>query len=45
MRGTSPTAKLDAGITGAEYVDLVVGGAGDGNGHGEWADGNFHCAG
>jgi endo-alpha-N-acetylgalactosaminidase len=41
----SATESIRADITGADYVDLVVGDAGDGNGndHGDWADATFHC--
>ncbi|MER7516436.1 endo-alpha-N-acetylgalactosaminidase family protein [Streptomyces sp. NPDC126499] len=36
---------LTADVTGASYVDLVVGDAGDGNGndHADWGNARFHC--
>ncbi|MFF2010743.1 endo-alpha-N-acetylgalactosaminidase family protein [Streptomyces sp. NPDC058195] len=51
---TSPVLKaadtawtLEADVTGAAYVDLVVGDGGDGNGndHADWGDARFHCGG
>ncbi len=41
----SATESITADITGAEYVDLVAGDAGDGNGndHADWADATFQC--
>ncbi|MFE4002171.1 endo-alpha-N-acetylgalactosaminidase family protein [Nocardioides sp. YIM B13467] len=43
----SATETITADITGATYVDLVAGDAGDGNGndHADWADATFHCGG
>jgi endo-alpha-N-acetylgalactosaminidase len=43
----SATETITADITGADYVDLVAGDAGDGNGndHADWADATFHCGG
>ncbi|MFL4475878.1 endo-alpha-N-acetylgalactosaminidase family protein [Paeniglutamicibacter sp. MACA_103] len=45
MRPTTPTHKIAADITGAEYVDLVVdiGGDDNGNDHADWADAKFIC--
>ncbi|MGW1693724.1 endo-alpha-N-acetylgalactosaminidase family protein [Streptomyces sp. NPDC002399] len=36
---------LTADVTGAKYVELVVGDGGDGNGndHADWGDARFHC--
>ncbi|MFI1963657.1 endo-alpha-N-acetylgalactosaminidase family protein [Streptomyces pathocidini] len=38
---------LTADVSGAKYVDLVVGDGGDGNGgdHADWGDARFHCGG
>lgn len=38
---------LTADVTGAKYVDLVVGDGGDGNGndHADWGSARFHCGG
>ncbi|MFB7514221.1 endo-alpha-N-acetylgalactosaminidase family protein [Streptomyces sp. NPDC056144] len=38
---------LTADVTGAAYVDLVVGDGGDGNGndHADWGSARFHCGG
>ncbi|MFJ1698933.1 endo-alpha-N-acetylgalactosaminidase family protein [Streptomyces sp. NPDC088252] len=38
---------LTADVTGAKYVELVVGDGGDGNGndHADWGDARFHCGG
>ena len=43
----SATVPITADVTGADYVDLVAGDAGDGNGndHADWADATFHCGG
>ncbi|GAB3542296.1 endo-alpha-N-acetylgalactosaminidase family protein [Arthrobacter tecti] len=45
MRPDSQTIELDVDLTGARYVNLIVGNAGDGvgNDHGDWADAQFHC--
>lgn len=46
MRASSATHALSADITGAQYVDLVVDVAGDGNGndHADWAEAKFTCS-
>lgn len=38
---------LTADVTGAKYVELVVGDGGDGNGndHADWGNARFHCGG
>jgi beta-galactosidase GanA len=45
LYGTSAPLSLTADITGAEWLDLVVDDAGDGNGldHGDWANAMIHC--
>lgn len=45
MRPDTPTHTIDANITGAEYVDLVVdiGGDDNGNDHADWAGAAFTC--
>ncbi|MEE2569572.1 endo-alpha-N-acetylgalactosaminidase family protein [Pseudarthrobacter sp. J64] len=47
MTPTTPTVSLVANVDGAQYVDLVVGDAGDGvgNDHGDWANARFSCSG
>ncbi|WP_418959320.1 endo-alpha-N-acetylgalactosaminidase family protein [Streptomyces tritici] len=47
LRATDPAWSLTADVTGASYVDLVVGDGGDGNGndHADWGNARFHCAG
>ncbi|MEV4776903.1 endo-alpha-N-acetylgalactosaminidase family protein [Microbacterium sp. LWH12-1.2] len=46
MKATSTTFELSADVTGAQFVDLVLGDAGDGvgNDHGDWADAKFRCS-
>ncbi|WP_069170503.1 endo-alpha-N-acetylgalactosaminidase family protein [Streptomyces griseus] len=45
LRATDPAWSLTADLTGAAYVDLVVGDGGDGNGndHADWGAARFHC--
>lgn len=45
MKATTATFDLSADITGGQYVELVAGDAGDGNGndHADWADATFEC--
>lgn len=45
MGPDTATQTLDADISGAEFVDLVVGDGGDGNGndHADWAGAKFTC--
>ncbi|MVQ41493.1 endo-alpha-N-acetylgalactosaminidase [Microbacterium sp. MAH-37] len=45
MKPTSATFDLTADITGGQYVELIVGDGGDGNGndHADWADATFTC--
>lgn len=45
LTGSDPAYALRADVTGAKYVDLVVGDGGDGNGndHADWGDARFHC--
>jgi endo-alpha-N-acetylgalactosaminidase len=47
LRATDPAWSLTADVTGASYVDLVVGDGGDGNGndHADWGNARFHCGG
>ncbi|MEU2115990.1 endo-alpha-N-acetylgalactosaminidase family protein [Streptomyces sp. NPDC016459] len=47
LGATDPAWALTADVTGASYVDLVVGDGGDGNGndHADWGDARFHCGG
>ncbi|MER5309044.1 endo-alpha-N-acetylgalactosaminidase family protein [Streptomyces sp. NPDC002773] len=47
LKATDPAWALTADVTGASYVDLVVGDGGDGNGndHADWGDARFHCGG
>ncbi|WP_309067067.1 endo-alpha-N-acetylgalactosaminidase family protein [Microbacterium sp.] len=46
MKATTATHALSADITGAQFVDLVVGDGGDGigNDHADWADAKFSCS-
>lgn len=46
MKPTSETFDLTADVTGGQFVELVVGDGGDGNGndHADWADAEFTCA-
>ena len=46
MKPTSETFDLTADVTGGQFVELVVGDGGDGNGndHADWADAEFACA-
>lgn len=45
LKATDAAWSLTADVTGASYVDLVVGDGGDGNGndHADWGDARFHC--
>ncbi|MER7950278.1 endo-alpha-N-acetylgalactosaminidase family protein [Streptomyces sp. NPDC096079] len=45
LKAADPAWPLTADITGAAYVDLVVGDGGDGNGndHADWGNARFHC--
>ncbi|MFC9397775.1 endo-alpha-N-acetylgalactosaminidase family protein [Streptomyces sp. NPDC057027] len=45
LRAADPAWQLTADVTGASYVDLVVGDGGDGNGndHADWGSARFHC--
>lgn len=45
MKPTSQTFALTADITGGQFVELIVGDGGDGNGndHADWADAKFTC--
>ena len=47
LKATDAAWALTADVTGASYVDLVVGDGGDGNGndHADWGNARFHCAG
>ncbi|MFE0699063.1 endo-alpha-N-acetylgalactosaminidase family protein [Streptomyces sp. NPDC058872] len=47
LRAADPAWSLTADVTGASYVDLVVGDGGDGNGndHADWGSARFHCGG
>ncbi|MEV6247007.1 endo-alpha-N-acetylgalactosaminidase family protein [Streptomyces sp. NPDC051742] len=47
LKATDTAWSLTADVTGASYVDLVVGDGGDGNGndHADWGDARFHCGG
>ncbi|MFF9194712.1 endo-alpha-N-acetylgalactosaminidase family protein [Streptomyces sp. NPDC014779] len=46
LRAADSAWSLTADVTGASYVDLVVGDGGDGNGndHADWGEARFHCA-
>ncbi len=46
LTGTSAVAHVTANITGAHTLTLLVGDAGDGNGHdnGDWAGAEVHCS-
>ncbi|MCX4659904.1 endo-alpha-N-acetylgalactosaminidase family protein [Streptomyces uncialis] len=46
LRATDAAWSLTADVTGARYVDLLVGDGGDGvgNDHADWGDAKFHCA-
>jgi hypothetical protein len=46
LTGTMAGTAVDADVTGAQFVDLVVGDAGDGNGrdHADWADARIACS-
>ncbi|MGG5172079.1 endo-alpha-N-acetylgalactosaminidase family protein [Pseudarthrobacter sp. J1738] len=46
LGATSATLPLDVNVSGAQYVDLVVGTTPDGNGndHADWADAKFTCS-
>ncbi|MEV0094134.1 endo-alpha-N-acetylgalactosaminidase family protein [Streptomyces sp. NPDC050738] len=45
LKAVDPAWSLTADVTGAKYVDLVVGDGGDGNGndHADWGNAKFHC--
>ncbi|MFB7951936.1 endo-alpha-N-acetylgalactosaminidase family protein [Streptomyces sp. NPDC056045] len=45
LRAADSAWSLTADVTGAKYVDLVVGDGGDGNGndHADWGDARFRC--
>ncbi|MEV5611761.1 endo-alpha-N-acetylgalactosaminidase family protein [Streptomyces sp. NPDC052225] len=45
LKATDAAWSLTADVTGATYVDLVVGDGGDGNGndHADWGAARFHC--
>lgn len=45
MKPTSETFALNADVTGGQFVELIVGEGGDGNGndHADWADATFTC--
>ncbi len=45
MGATTATYALNADITGGQFVELIAGEAGDGNGndHADWADATFVC--
>lgn len=47
LKATDSAWRLTADVTGASYVELVVGDAGDGNGndHADWGNARFHCGG
>ncbi|NBE50876.1 endo-alpha-N-acetylgalactosaminidase family protein [Streptomyces boluensis] len=47
LRATDPAHSLTADVTGAKYVELLVGDGGDGNGndHADWGNARFHCGG
>ncbi|MFE7391040.1 endo-alpha-N-acetylgalactosaminidase family protein [Streptomyces sp. NPDC057582] len=45
LRAADTAWSLTADVTGAKYVELVVGDGGDGNGndHADWGNARFHC--
>jgi hypothetical protein len=45
LTGTSASVPIDADVTGAQQLDLVIGDGGNGNGndHGDWADAKLTC--
>ncbi|MFG2627180.1 endo-alpha-N-acetylgalactosaminidase family protein [Streptomyces sp. NPDC048473] len=45
LKAADSAWSLTADVTGAKYVELVVGDGGDGNGndHADWGDARFHC--
>ncbi|MFD7549134.1 endo-alpha-N-acetylgalactosaminidase family protein [Streptomyces sp. NPDC059816] len=47
LKASDPAWSLTADVTGARYVDLVVGDGGDGvgNDHADWGDARFRCTG
>ncbi|MFF9014570.1 endo-alpha-N-acetylgalactosaminidase family protein [Streptomyces sp. NPDC014870] len=47
LKAADPAWSLTADVTGADYVELVVGDGGDGNGndHADWGNARFHCSG
>jgi beta-galactosidase GanA len=46
LTGNSASVAVDADLTGAQQLDLVIGDGGNGNGsdHGDWADARLVCA-
>jgi hypothetical protein len=46
LTGSSAAASVDADVSGAQQLDLVIGDGGNGNGsdHGDWADAKLTCA-
>ncbi|MGW2559988.1 endo-alpha-N-acetylgalactosaminidase family protein [Streptomyces sp. NPDC001514] len=46
LKAADAAWSLSADVTGAKYVELVVGDGGDGNGndHADWGSARFHCA-
>ncbi|MFM9366574.1 endo-alpha-N-acetylgalactosaminidase family protein [Streptomyces sp. Da 82-17] len=47
LKAADPAHSLTADVTGAKYVELLVGDGGDGNGndHADWGNARFHCGG
>ncbi|MCQ4208918.1 endo-alpha-N-acetylgalactosaminidase family protein [Streptomyces longispororuber] len=45
LKATDTAWQLSADVSGATYVDLIVGDGGDGNGndHADWGNARFHC--
>ncbi|ALC20632.1 membrane protein [Streptomyces pristinaespiralis] len=45
LKAADPAWSLTADVTGADYVELVAGDGGDGNGndHADWGAARFHC--
>ncbi|GAA2880211.1 hypothetical protein GCM10020220_082710 [Nonomuraea rubra] len=46
LRAADAAYELSADVTGARYVDLVAGDAGDGvgNDHADWGEARFRCS-
>jgi hypothetical protein len=46
LTGSSASVPIDADVTGAQQLDLLIGDGGNGNGsdHGDWADARLVCA-